>query len=268
MKKMLLTLCCLFVAASPASAQNARQGDDRPKISVAGEATVFATPDKIVIQFGVETQDKSMLVAKQKNNDIVAKVFAAIKASGVKDRDIQTQYLYAEPRWAESAPVQQQYQAPPPLAPSAEQDSKERRRFLGYFVKNTIAVTVKDAAKIDKVIADVLAAGATNIYGVGFESSELKTHREKARELALKAAREKAMKMAAVLDQTIGPPIEITESGSWSSDPFSAGMGINDCYNAQVSVASPAIRAAETTTIALGKLSIRATVQVTFELKR
>jgi uncharacterized protein len=267
MKKALFALCWFAIASSPVWAQNAHVYDDRPKISVSGEAIVYATPDRIAVQFGVETQDKNMVAAKQKSNDILKKVFAAMKGCGVKERDIQTQYLYAEPRWGQLAPPQQNqmYQAPAPVAPPSGGDAEEPRRFLGYFVKNVVVATVKDAAKIDKLIADVLAAGATHIYGVEFQTSELKTYREKAREMALKAAREKAVKMAAVLDQSVGPPIEISEWGGESA--YSRDL---DVPMAQGSVSlgagSPSGEAAAT--IALGKIAIRASVNVRFELKR
>jgi uncharacterized protein len=261
MKNLMLAFCCLAIAVSSAWAENARGYDDRPKISVSGEATVYATPDRIVVQLGVETEDKNILVAKQKSNDILKRVFAALKACGVKERDIQTEYLYAEPRWADvSAGKNAQTLGPASSAQSWDRDSEEPRRFLGYFVKNVIAVTVKDAAKIDKLIADVLAAGATNIYGVEFQTSELKTHREKARELALKAAKEKAVKMAAVLGQSVGAPIEITEGGG----PYYG----NEPSGSQVLISAAPPAADTATTIAMGKIAVHAAVNVTFELKR
>ena len=252
-------LCACRVVGS---AQDARSYDDRPRISVSGDATVNATPDKIVIQFGVETQDKNMLGAKQKSNDILKRVFAALKTCGVKERDIQTEYLYAEPRWAEVPPAPPYSPSAPPTLPASpsDRDLAESRRFLGYFVKNVVAVTVKDAAKIDKLIGDLLAAGATHIYGVEFQTSDLKTYREKARELALKAAKEKAVKMAAVLGQSVGAPIEIAEGGG---GPFNN----NDPSGAQTLGSSYLPTAGTTNTIALGKIAIFATVNVTFELK-
>jgi uncharacterized protein len=259
MKNAVLACCCFLTAASSAWAQAARGYDDRPKISVSGDATVYVTPDRVIVQLGVETQDKNMVAAKQKSNDILKKVFAAIKACGVKERDIQTEYLYAEPRWTQVAPAQQSpvYQAP--VQSSSNQDTEETRRFLGYYVKNTIAVTLKDVTKIDKLIADVLEAGATHIYGVQFQTSELKKHREEARVLALKAAKEKAVKMAAVLDQSIGPPIDISEGGETPR------------YNVSQNVLVPTSSTpspVEASTIALGKIAICAGVTVTFELKR
>jgi uncharacterized protein len=264
MRSAVLAFCLLAVAASSAWAQAGRTYDDRPKISVSGEATINVTPDKITVQFGVETQDKNMLAAKQKSNDIVKKAFAAIKACGVKDRDVQTQYLYAEPRWTPQTPsspyAPSQGAAYPPAATAVPFDANVSRQFLGYFVRNTIAVTVTDTAKIDKLISDVLAAGATDIYGIDFQTSELKAHREKAREMALKAAKEKAEKMAAVLGQKIGEPIDISEFGATPSYGYNA--------NAQTVASSVSAPSEAISAIALGKIAVMASVNVVFELKR
>ena len=45
--------------------------DDRPKITVNGEAVVNVVPDKIVINLGIESWDPDITAAKQKNNDLL-----------------------------------------------------------------------------------------------------------------------------------------------------------------------------------------------------
>ena len=261
--RSLVFLGCLLVASSPnlVQAQGGRTYDDRHKISVTGEATVYAVPDKFVLQFGVETQDKVMTVAKEKNGEIMRKALAAIKEAGISAGDVRTNYLHAEPRWEQRGygKAYQQTIAQTVQAPSSSDDGSEAgRRFRGFFVRSDVAVTIKDAAKIDKLIADLLAAGVNYIDRIDFQTSELKKHREEARERALRAAKEKAEKMAAVLGQAIGPPLDISEGG---------GPVYNYAAQNEWAAAEAAADAAGgTTTIALGKMPIRATVAVTFEL--
>ena len=66
--------------------------------------------------------------------------------------------------------------------------------------------------KPDKIVIN----GVNYIHGIDFQTTEFKKYREQARELALKAAKEKADKMAAVLGQSVGAPIQINESYSGS----------------------------------------------------
>ena len=130
--------------------------------------------------------DKDIQQAKKLNNDVLKKAVAAIKECGVPEKEIQTDHLSIEPRYDDRYGATQ--------------------HFLGYFVQNTFTATLGDTAKVDELVSNVLAAGVTNIHGIDFQTTESKKYREQARELALKAAKEKAEKMAAVLGQSIGPP--------------------------------------------------------------
>jgi uncharacterized protein len=253
MKKLRITVIAASVMiCSVVWGQQAAPYDDRPKITVNGEAVVNVRPDKIVINFGIETWDADIVVAKQKNNDILKKAKAAVKESGVSERDIQTDYLSIEPRW---------------------KSEYRKEDFLGYFVRNTIVVTLTDAAKVEKLVTEVLQTGVNYIHGIDFQTTEFKKYREEARELALKAGKEKAEKMAAVLGQSVGAPIQINESygGSpwWYWSSWSGwGYGRNQSMAQNVIENVPSSSGEISETIALGKISIRAAVTVTFELKK
>jgi len=244
-----VTILMIFGAAW---AQQTTAYDDRPKIAVNGEAVVNVKPDKIIITLGIETSDTDMAAAKQKNSDIMKKTMAAMKGLGVPEREIQTDYLSIEPRW---------------------KNDYSRENFLGYFVRNTLVVTLSDAAKVEKLITDVLQAGVNYIHGIDFQTIDFKKYREQARELALKAAKEKAAKMAAVLGQSIGLPIQITESYSgspwWYWSSWSGwGYGRSRAMSQNVAQEEPGGSGEMGDTVALGKISIRAAVTVTFELKK
>ncbi|NOT02947.1 MAG: SIMPL domain-containing protein [Phycisphaerales bacterium] len=251
MNKSTMILALSAVVASSAPAQEAPLYDDRPKIIANGEAVVQVRPDKIIVSLGIETWDKDIMVAKQKNNDIISKARAAIKDCGVAAKDIQTDYLSIEPRYKEDY---------------------EKRDFLGHFVRNTLVITLTDAANLEELVTRSLEAGVNYIHGIEFQTTEFKKYREEAREMALKAAKEKADKMAAVLGQTVGAAIQITEGygGSWwyrsSWRGWNYGRYEGMSQNARQNV--PAGSVDDSETIALGKISIQANVSVTFELNR
>jgi len=252
MKSILTVVMMVMLTSSALCAQQATLYDDRPKITVNGEAVVNVTPDKIVINLGIETWNPDIVVAKQKNNEIMRKALAAMKQLGVADKDIQTDHLSVEPRW---------------------KGEYRKEDFVGYFVRNTVAVTLTDTAKVEELVTRVLQAGVNYIHGIDFETTELKKYREQARELALKAAKEKADKMAAVLGQSVGAPIQINETyggspwsywSSWMGWGYGRGQGMvqNIAQNAQTGSGEAS------DTIALGKISVRASVSVMFELKK
>jgi uncharacterized protein YggE len=250
MKTMVAALLLSFMASASAFGQQALGYDDRPKIAVNGEAVVNVAPDKIVITFGIETVDNDIVIAKQKNNDIMKRAIAVIKKCGVPEKEIQTDHLSIAPRW---------------------RDNYRKEDFMGYYVDNTFAVTLVDVAKVEDLVTKALQAGVNAIHGIDFQSSEYKKYREQARELALKAAKEKAEKMAGVLGQFIGAPIQISDNGSpgqyyssWSGWGSRQSNGMSQNASQDVSGGS-----GETSdTIALGKISIRASVSVTFALKK
>ena len=92
MKTIIITVCLILVVLCSAYAQQTQLFDDRPKISVNGEAVVKVQPDQIIISFGIETWDKNIMAAKQENNDIMKKAMAVISGSGIKDKDVQTDH--------------------------------------------------------------------------------------------------------------------------------------------------------------------------------
>ena len=226
--------------------------DTRPKINVSGEAVVNVKPDKIIISFGIQTSDAEIAIAKQKNNDILKKAVTAMKDCGILDKDIQTDNLSIEPRY---------------------QDGEIQANFIGYFVRNTFVVTLNDTQRVEDIVSRALEAGVNYIHGIDFQTTEFRKYRDQARELALKAAKEKADAMAAVLGQTVGAPIQISEnqSGSpwWYGSSWSGWGGGQSQGMAQnvMQDARPATTEISDT-IALGKISIRANVSVTFALKQ
>jgi uncharacterized protein YggE len=226
--------------------------DDRPKITVNGTAVVKVQPDQILITFGIETWDKNIIAAKQKNNEIMKKAIVVIKESGILDKDIQTDYLSIEPRY---------------------DNNYEKKNFIGYFVRNTFVVTVAEPDKVENLVTGVLQSGVNYIHSINFQTTEFKKYREQARELALNAAKEKAEKMAATLDQLIGNPIQISEGyggANWYYSSWNGwGYGSRSNYmsqNVMQNIESGGGEISET--IALGKISIKANVNVVFELKK
>jgi len=119
----------------------------------------------------------------------------------------------------------------------------------------------------------MLEFGVNHVHGVEFQTTQFKQHRESARELALTAAKEKARKMAAVLGCSVGKPVSISESyggGSWSwyySSWSGWGYGRSSGMSQNVVQDTRGAGAEDSQSLALGKISIRAGVSVTFELK-
>jgi uncharacterized protein len=223
------------------------QGQTTPRlITTSGEADVLVVPDEVILTLGVETSSLDLSLAKQQNDQRVAKVLAAAQARGVPERYLQTEHISIEPRYRDS------YQ----------QD------FAGYFVRKIIVITLKDVPSFDAVLSDALQAGAGYVYGIEFRTTELRTHRDEARALAIGAAHEKAVALARELGQKVGQPHDIHEDQSqWSSWYNSWWSGRAGSLTQNVIQESSSAAAETDGALAPGQISVSAKVTVSFELK-
>jgi uncharacterized protein YggE len=225
----------LLTLAKPGSAQ---EGCPRPRlISVQGTAEINVAPDEAVLSLGIESRDKVLAAAKSQNDTRAAKVLALARAAGVAEKDIQTSALQMGPDYSD----------------------EKVPRLLGYTVSQTIAIRLRDLAKYEALITQLLEAGVNRVDGISFQVSQPRKYRDEARSKAIAAAKEKAIAMATALGQTVGKPWEISEeAGDFDarrSVQFAANYGRDE---------SPAL---EEPTVAPGQVTIRASVRVSFQLE-
>lgn len=228
-----------------------RAADVPPRtIHTTGEATVFVRPDEVVVNLGVETWNKSLDEAKAKNDSESGKLLAAIKELGVEDKHAQTDAMQVAIDYA---------------------DGGAKNGIDGYFCRRGYAVTLKDTKLFEKLIDSALKNGANHLMGFEFRTTELRKHRDEARKLAIRAAREKAVALSAELEMTLGAARTINEAqvGYWgyTSGWWGWGWGGRGQYLAQnVAQQAPGGGGEGGQTMPLGQIGIRATVNVTFDM--
>jgi hypothetical protein len=216
-------------------------------ITTMGEAEVLVAPDEVILTLGVESSNKDLNLAKKMNDESVAKVLAAATARGVDAKYVQTEHITIEPRY---------------------RDGYEQRDFLGYFVRKTIVITLKDISRFDAVLTDALTAGAGYVYGIQFRTTELRKNRDEARALAIRAAHEKAVALGRELGQKIGEPHEIREDQSqWWSWYNSWYGGRGGAMTQNVIQEGDSASVAASGTLAPGQISVTAKVTVSFRMK-
>jgi uncharacterized protein YggE len=207
-------------------------------VRVVGTAEVKVVPDRAVIEIGVEKQDPSASVAKHAEDAAARRILAALRGNGIDDKDIQTTFLSLQP-----------------------QSYTRKGVRISYFVAaQTMTITVRDLAKLDTLLEALIKAGGNRIDSIGYETSALRKYRDQARDMAVKAAREKAGALAKALGQEIGKAQlieEVTESGYQSPLQIQNAL-LSNARSENVSMEAPSI--------AVGQKSISASVMVSFEL--
>ena len=244
MRKLSCVIVAALLLAIPAFAQEEK---DRPLITVSGQAEVRVPPDEVVFTLSIESVDKDMLVAKNKTDESVKQVLAIARRNNVPDENVQTSYISVEPKYNIDDLDYEQRRA-------------VKRELIGYQVAKTVAVRLRDIARFDGLLSDVLKAGVTRVQNVEFRDSQLRKHRDQARAMAIKAAQEKATLLAREIGQSIGPAYSITET------PFATYGRANVSQNV-LSDSSGSSGGELDSAIAPGLISITAQVTVSFRLQ-
>ena len=245
MKRFLAALS--VIAALPAAhAQWIISGNGealaREGVTAIGEAEMRVVPDLVEIVVGVQTEGTNLTSAQAENSATVTAVIAEAKRQGVDPAHIQTEYVTI---WGDIY-------------------SGSGKRTVG----RTIVITSTDIAKFESLYPALLKAGANHVHRVRFMTSELRRHRDAARTLACKAAREKAELMAKSLGRTLGEARAIVESPSddwWSSYGSWWGWGPQQSQNSVQNAGTPSMPDQSST--APGQITVRARVTVTFDLR-
>ena len=220
-----IVACALAV---PLLAPSAAHAIER-LITVSGDATVAVAPDLAMIRLGVTSQAKTAREASDANAKQMTSVLAAIKGTGVADRDVQTSRLSLQPQYDQSKPG--------------------AARLLGFQVTNQVTVRIREIDKLPSILDHAIAAGANEMSGIEFIVSEQSTLLDQARDDAIADARRKAGLYAKAAGVKLGSVTSIVEEGS--SPPPRPVM------QAMRSGAVP---------VAPGEQMLRAAVTVTFEL--
>jgi hypothetical protein len=218
-------------------------------IQVSGTAVVNVTPDRVLIQLGVQSNATTPQKVENVNSTTINRVIQALKAQGIEDKDIVTDWYVIDPIYEDYSSLY----------------------IKGYRINNIVAITLRDISKVNKVIIAALNAGANQVVNVEFYLSNLRKYRDQARKMAMKAAQEKAQDLASAAGAETGCVMNINEN-SWSH--YNGGWySQNRDLWTQNTMQNIAPAGGETGALTeagpvnLGQISVRAEVSASFSLR-
>jgi uncharacterized protein YggE len=185
--RVLFVLFVAVLALAPAQAAE-------KLVTVTGEATVAVAPDTAMIRLGVSTQEKTAREASEANAKQMTAVLAAIKDTGVADRDVQTSRLSLQPQY--------------------DPNKSGTARLTGFQASNQVTVRIRDIDKLPTVLDRAITAGANEMSGIEFVVSEQSKLLDQARDDAIADAHRKAEIYAKAAGAKLGRVVSITEEGS------------------------------------------------------
>jgi uncharacterized protein YggE len=196
---LLISGVVLVAAAIAGVAQPSKGGaatTSNTTITVSGNGTANATPDKASFDFGVTTNAGTASEAMSKNAEQANAIIDALKKSGVDASDIQTSQVSLWP-----------------------QTSSDGTKITGYQASNTVTVTAPVAKSGDLVDAAV-KAGANNVDGPNLAVSDQSDAYAKAMKNAVADAQSKAQAIASASGLTLGGIVHISDDGSSTPGPI------------------------------------------------
>lgn len=197
----------LHVAAAFALASLAAPAALGATITVVGESRVAAVPDSAVLSTGVVTAGKTADEALAANSKAVSTLIETIKGAGVEQRDIATANFFLQPQYA----VQKDNQRDAP-------------RVVGFEVRNSVRVTVRNLASLGGLLDKMVEAGANQASGLTFLVSDRAKLEQDARVAAVKDAIEQANVVAGAAGLRLVRIVSVTPEADHSGPIMPAPM--------------------------------------------
>jgi uncharacterized protein YggE len=200
-------------------------------ISVVGQGIVLAAPNVVRITLGVDVTNQSLANAQADAAQRMDAVVAKLKADGIADNDIRTVSYNVTPQ------------------------NDQQGNLRGYEVQNMVEVRSTNVGGLGALLDDVVGSGATRIFGISFEASDIAAIKAQARDQAMADALAKAQQLARGGNVGLGRPVTIEESDTGATPVPLARLQ-----------AAPAA-AAPTTPIQPGQLQISTTVHIIYAIQ-
>ena len=210
------------------------------KITVNGTGEVRVSADTAIISLGVNARDKDVLKAQQRVNETIAAIRTALIEQGVKEENINTDFINIYPLY---------------------DYSNDQEQLAAYNASSTLAIKVTDMESVGTLIDVCFAAGANTLNGISFSASET----EEAKTEVMKKAVTDAKKKAEILAEASGLKITgieiISEGGVYSHQ-----NNVGNVYSRTTGMEEPAeVEEDSGTVVQSAKLIVSASVSITFE---
>lgn len=266
MKNLFLLLFLLLNCTLFTSAQQQNDINNLPTITVTGTADIETAPDEVTFSLDVNKTDMNLQTAKRLSDETVGKILELTRRFDVKPQNVKTNAISVEMKY-------ETIRDPKKKIYDEDGDEIGKRVFKGYEISKTVIVKLTNIARFEEFFEEALKTGITEVGNVSFETSKYREMRVEAREMAMKAARDKAVAMTAAINQTVGKAIFIQE-GINNSD-ISSGIRVYGSRGTSNNIRLDGANSNEstvmgsgsvTTTFAPGSIKVSSSVTIVFVL--
>ncbi len=216
-------------------------------ISVSGEGEVTAKPDIATASFTVRESAKTVPEAQKLAEAKISSALKELEVLGVDKKDIKTTSYSVNPKYE----TQQVYciTAPCPTG---------KTTVTGYEVAQSVTVKIRKVEQAGDVFGLLGKVAITEISGPEFTVEDKDKAEAEAKELAIKEAREKALRTAQSLGMSLGTVVSFSEDN---------GGYYPMMYKADAMVSSAGAVRQESVSLPQGESVIKSRVTITYTLK-
>ncbi|MCK4454221.1 SIMPL domain-containing protein [Candidatus Parcubacteria bacterium] len=246
---LVLLLTALFFSTVVDIQNKIKQGkyigqeiETKNTITVFDKGEVYAKPDLALSVFSVVTEAKTVNEAMAENTEKMNAIINFMKSEGVEEKDLKTISFNIYPRY-------EWHRAEIPPYPEG------RRVLVGYEVRQSLQVKIRDMAKIGDIIQGATETGANQVGDLQFTIDNQDELKKQAREQAIEKAKTKAKELASQLDVNL---VRITSFQETSVFPRYYGLEKMVGIGAGEEAPAPQIET--------GENKIEVTVTITYEI--
>ena len=206
------------------------------RLDVVATGEVTRVPDLARISAGVLSQAPIAVAALAANSTQMTRVLAALRRSGIAERDIQTSSVS--------------------LSPSYRYVDNQAPVLTGYQASNQVTIRFREIARAGAILDTLVREGANQIAGPSLEVERPGPALDEARVLALRAARARADIYAGAAGLRVSRILSITENGGDYRPPSPQPIAMMQRGMADME-----------TKIVPGEQALAVSVSVSFELR-
>ena len=151
-----------------------------PLVRVNISETLRTPPDEASLTVGTQAKAPTATAAVAANKIKTEKLLSAIRGSGIRERDIQTQGIQLQPdyRW------------------DAQPGGRGQQTLIGYIASNSVQIKTRNIDALTSLLDTLTTAGADSVYGPNFGISDPAPLRREARVRAMARGQAEAAEYA------------------------------------------------------------------------
>jgi uncharacterized protein YggE len=178
-----ITATVQLAPVSPALAQASEAAFRTTTLNLSAQGEVRVRPDIVTLSLGATSEAPTAQAASADSARRVNAIVQALRAAGVAQRDIQTQWVQLVPKYSDR--------------------SNAPRQIVAHEATTTMTVTVRAMDRAGALLDLAVGAGANVVQGVRFGLADPSGPQRQARDQALRALQDDAVQVAGVMGHRV-----------------------------------------------------------------